>query len=201
MNKDIILVGAFHEIIELCNECNLNIIGIIDNNIKNSYMGIPILGTDYDAEKLYNKYSDIPIVITPDSPSIRKKLYNIYKKIGYTFQSVISPLAKISVYSSLGQGIVIQHGVNVSSGTIIDDFVKLNTNANVMHDCHVGNFVSVAPNAVVLGYVQIKNSSYIGANSTILPYKVIGENSIVGAGSVVTKNVGDNLIVKGNPAK
>jgi acetyltransferase-like isoleucine patch superfamily enzyme len=40
----------------------------------------------------------------------------------------------------------------------------------------------------------------IGSNSTILPV-IIGDNVIIGAGSVVTKDIPDNFIVYGNPAK
>ena len=47
----------------------------------------------------------------------------------------------------------------------------------------------------------VKESASIGANATILCGITIGKNSIVGAGSVVTKNVPDNSIVAGNPAK
>lgn len=41
----------------------------------------------------------------------------------------------------------------------------------------------------------------MGIGATILPGVTVGENSIVGAGSVVTKDVPDNTIVAGNPAK
>jgi UDP-2-acetamido-3-amino-2,3-dideoxy-glucuronate N-acetyltransferase len=47
----------------------------------------------------------------------------------------------------------------------------------------------------------VRNGASIGANSTILPGINIGRNSMVGAGSVVTKNVGDNEMWFGNPAK
>lgn len=40
----------------------------------------------------------------------------------------------------------------------------------------------------------------IGSNSTILPVK-IGNNVIIGAGSVVTKDIPDNCVAYGNPAK
>lgn len=49
--------------------------------------------------------------------------------------------------------------------------------------------------------VRIGKNAWIGAGATILPGVTIGENAIVGAGSVVTKNVGANTIVAGNPAK
>ena len=48
---------------------------------------------------------------------------------------------------------------------------------------------------------QVKKGASIGSNATILGGIVIGQNAIVGAGSVVTKNVPDNTIVAGNPAK
>ncbi len=47
----------------------------------------------------------------------------------------------------------------------------------------------------------IKKRASIGSNVTILPGVTIGENAVVGAGSVVTKDVPDNAIVMGNPAR
>jgi acetyltransferase-like isoleucine patch superfamily enzyme len=51
-----------------------------------------------------------------------------------------------------------------------------------------------------LGEVCIKSGSWIGIGSVIMP-GVIGKNSVVGANSVVTKNVPENSIVAGSPAK
>ena len=49
--------------------------------------------------------------------------------------------------------------------------------------------------------IFIGNNVFIGARSIILKGVNIGKNSIVGAGSVVTKNIPDNEIWAGNPAK
>lgn len=199
--KDVILVGAFHEVVELCEECGFRIEGIIDNNLTGSFLGIPIIGTDNDAARLYQEYSHCELVIAPDLPKVREKLFQLYFQAGFEFATIISPKANISRSAQIGRGTVIQSGVNVSAATTIGDFVKLNTNANVMHDNKVGDFATIAPNAVLLGYVSIEKTAYIGANSTVLPHLRIGEGSIVGAGAVVTKNVDTNLTVKGIPAK
>lgn len=49
--------------------------------------------------------------------------------------------------------------------------------------------------------IYIKKNAWIGANVTILPGVTIGENAIVAADSTVTKDVPDNVIVVGSPAK
>ena len=42
---------------------------------------------------------------------------------------------------------------------------------------------------------------WLGAGVIVLPGVTIGDNSIVAAGSVVTKDIGENVIVAGSPAK
>ncbi|UAB84825.1 acyltransferase [Zunongwangia sp. SCSIO 43204] len=49
--------------------------------------------------------------------------------------------------------------------------------------------------------VVIKDNAFLGACSMILKGVTVGENSIVGAGSIVTKDIPDNQIWAGNPAK
>lgn len=202
MDKEIILVGAFSEMIDLCLECGFNIIGYIDNQ-ESTYPACQgnFLGTDDDISSIYKKYRDIPVVISPDQPSIRKKLYAKYKEAGFKFQTLISPFAHISNSAVIGEGTVIQHGVTVSSNAHIGDFVKLNVNANVMHDCCVDDFTTIAPNAVLLGKVSIGTATYIGANSTILPYCKVSANTIIGAGAVVVSDSVASGTYVGVPAK
>ncbi len=52
-----------------------------------------------------------------------------------------------------------------------------------------------------LGGVTVRTLARIGANCTLLPGVVVGRNTLVGAGSVVTRNVPDDMVVAGNPAK
>lgn len=199
--KEIILVGGFHEMIELCENAGFNIIGIIDNVLTGKYYGYPVIGTDNDAVTLYKEYPTCEIVVTPDSPRLRKKLVDHYRSAGFSFATIIHPSATVSRFASIGKGTVVQQGVNVSANSSIGEFCKLNTGCNIMHDNIIGDYATIAPNAVLLGYVSVGKLSYIGANSTVLPKISIGEQSIVGAGAVVTKSVQSNIVVAGVPAK
>lgn len=49
--------------------------------------------------------------------------------------------------------------------------------------------------------VVIKDGFFIGAHSIILKSVIIGERSVIGAGSVVTKDIPDDELWAGNPAK
>lgn len=84
---------------------------------------------------------------------------------------------------------------------MIEQFPQNNMFLNIMHDSQIGKYTTVAPNAVVLGRVKISELCYIGSNSTILPEKKIGMKSIIGAGAVVTKDVKEEAIVIGVPAR
>ena len=65
------------------------------------------------------------------------------------------------------------------------------------HDASTYNYVGYTK----IGKVKIGNNVFVGANSTILPGVIIGNNTIIGAGSIVTKDIPENSIAVGNPAK
>ena len=90
MKTKVILIGGFSEIIELCELCNYDIIGIIDNNLKKSYMDYEIIGDDKSAEKIYKSHKNIKLIVTPDLPKTRKIIVQYYSKIGFKFCSLIS---------------------------------------------------------------------------------------------------------------
>lgn len=54
---------------------------------------------------------------------------------------------------------------------------------------------------LTIGRIHIKKNAWIGAGATIMQGVTIGENSIVAAGAVVSKDVPDNTIAGGIPAK
>jgi sugar O-acyltransferase (sialic acid O-acetyltransferase NeuD family) len=206
--RNIILIGGFIETIELVLNNGFNIVGIVDksvNNISFRYReSFAYMGNDKEAISLMqNMDIKLPILLSPDLPIIRQKLFKFYGVINSIHINLISDKANVSLSSSIEEGssVIIQDFVNVSSNVTIAKCVHINTYANVMHDCILEDFVTIAPNAVLLGAVHVGENSYIGANATILPGIEIGKNAIIGAGAVVTKDVKADEVVAGVPAK
>jgi acetyltransferase-like isoleucine patch superfamily enzyme len=84
-------------------------------------------------------------------------------------------------------------------GITIDDNVMLAPKVSLLSEGH-----PISPKdrqTLTAGKIYIKKNGWIGANATILQGVTIGENSVVAAGSVVSKDVPDNTIVGGIPAK
>jgi acetyltransferase-like isoleucine patch superfamily enzyme len=116
--------------------------------------------------------------------------------------SVFTPL-----YINYGKHIVIGKHVFINmdcvfldlGGITIEDGVLIAPKVSLLSEGH-----PIAPEdrgSLVVGHIHIKKNAWIGANATILPGVTIGENSVVAAGSVVSRDVPDNTVVGGVPAK
>lgn len=133
--------------------------------------------------------------------TVRQSMFDRFSSLGYTFPSIVHPCSVVSMHCSIGSGTFVAAGCVCEARSKIGRCCIVNTNSSINHDCIIGDFAHIAPGAVLCGSVTIGNNSLIGANSTVLPGITIGENVVVGAGSVVTKNVINNSIVYGSPAK
>lgn len=97
----------------------------------------------------------------------------------------------------LGDRVTVKSGVYLWNGLRIEDDVFIGPNVTFSNDLYPKS--KVYPESFLM--TVVKKGASIGANATILPGITLGQNCLVGAGSVVTRNVPDNAVVAGNPAR
>jgi len=97
----------------------------------------------------------------------------------------------------VGNNVTLKCGVYIWDGINIEDDVFIGPNATFINDKNPRS--KIYPSKHIGVYVE--RGASIGANSTIMSNIRIGKYAMIGAGSVVTKNVSNNTIWVGNPAK
>ena len=110
-------------------------------------------------------------------------------------------------YSDFGENIQIGKNVFVNhactfmdrGGITIEDNVLIGPKVNLITTNHPSN--PLERKATISNPILIKKGAWIGVGATILPGVTIGENAIVAAGAVVSKDVPNDVIVGGIPAK
>jgi len=173
----------------------------ISNDIDDFLFGkYPIIRNLDDVKNYFADYPEF--VIGVGDPKLRKLLADKLLGQGGRMVSIIAKSAYIgSIDVNLGIGLNIMHNVMISNSTNIGTGTLLNAYVSVHHDIDIGRFCEVSPHAVLLGGCSIGDFSFIGSNATILPNIRIGRNVIIGAGAVVTKDIPDNSLAKGVPAR
>ena len=137
-----------------------------------------------------------------DVDQIRERLSEIIgSEIDKTTTIFIPFYTNFGLHINLGRNIFINHDCTFLDlgGITIEDDVQIGPKVSIITENHPLN-----PNqrkVLDLKSVRIKRNAWIGAAATILPGVTVGENAVVAAGALVNKDVPDNSVVAGVPAK
>lgn len=208
-DKAVIILGAGGHakvLLDILLSKYVKVIGFLEKDIsvakQKCVYDIPILG-DEENIRHYNRET-IELVNGIGSVGVgtlRRTVYEKFKRHGYHFRQVIHPSAIVSDRVFLGEGVQVMAGAVINIGCRIEEDAIVNTRVSVDHDCYIGRHVHIAPGSVLSGEVTVGEESLVGVGSSVRQGLVIGRRVLIGAGSNVICNVPDDRVGFGNPLR
>jgi len=192
MKFDLILIGggghctSCIDVIE--QEGRFRIAGIIDNNLEaETVLGYPVLGTDDQLVELRAR-CDYALVTVGQikSPSVRIRLYEHAKSLGFRMPTIVSPRAYVSKHARIGDGGVIMHDALINANVSIGNNFIINSKALIEHDCLIEDDCHISTGAIINGGVTIKRGTFVGSNAVTKEGVQTREGDFIKAGSIFT---------------
>lgn len=151
----------------------------------------------YNTKKLLTQMNN-----SADPAEIRNLLSQITDSVIDESVAVFTPLyINYGKHTKIGKNVFINFNCTFLDlgGITIEDNVLIGPNVCILSEGH-----PISPenrHSLIPKSIHIKKNVWIGAGATVLQGVTIGENAIIAAGAIVSKNVPDNVIVGGIPAK
>lgn len=182
-------------------------VGYLDDIYEKAYIeetyNLKKLGTSGDAKKILNYCPNIVIAIGVEKDvSIRKKYFELFERVGFEFPKLIHEKAQIYTdLENINKGVIIQPNAIVDPQVVIGENTVVSRLSIIGHDSKIGNNSYIAPGVIINGSVTIGNECFIGTGGIVIQKVKVGDKVIVGAGACVIKDILNNQIVVGVPAK
>lgn len=181
-----------------------DIVGFLDNidlsRKGSSFCGARILGGAEQLEHLRRNKVRYIFFGFGDCQA-RLNLSLIVAELTFELVTVVHPKAVIAGDVTIGSGTVVMAGAVINPGSTIRDNVIINTSASIDHESVINNGVHIGPGVTIGGGVTIGEGSWVGIGAVIKDKIKIGRNTVIGAGAVVLKDMPDDVVAFGVPAK
>lgn len=196
--------GLGREVLELARIINSreknwdDFIFIDDGNVGSEVNGIKIYSYKEAVEKFR---SNLEVSMGIGEAVTREKLFSRLCSDGLSAATLIHPDVYIPDTTFIGRGVTIQYGCFISCDVRVEDYVYIQPQVNVGHNdvlkegCILSGMVNLG------GHVSIGKYTYAGLSSAFKEGVSVGDYAIIGMYSAVYKDIPEEMIAMGNPAR
>lgn len=199
--ENVVVIGAGGHgkvVVSLLQELGYRVSEILDDD--KTKWGSHILSTPIDGP--VDKLKEMPRIsalLAIGDNQTRLKVAERYPHAQWL--TAIHPKAWVHRSVAISEGTVVFAGSIVQPDTIIGSHCIINTGVTIDHDCRIDDGVHLAPGCHLAGSVHVGRSSFLGIGVSVIPNRKIGKRTIVGAGAAVVKDLPDEVVAVGVPAR
>lgn len=203
--RDLVIIGAgdvgkfvaYH----FSNLSEYRLLGFLDDD-KNKW-GKSIADYSVLGDWTYLKRKkNISVILGVADPLSKLKIWNNLKEItGIEFPNLIHPKCWLGGNVTFGIGNIVYPGVTINYETKVKNFITINMNCAIGHNCILNDFVSLSPGVNLGGFTEISENSFIGIGANTIQSIKIGTQCTIGGGSMIIKNIPSGSTVVGNPGR
>lgn len=154
-------------------------------------------------QEAIEKYSpqELELVISLGEPEYRELVYNKIMQLGVRLATIIDPDAEVDSSAQIGNGVAICKGAYIGSDSVIEDNVLVIGRAVVGHDTTIKKHCNISAFAFIAGHCVLEEKVYVGPTAAMIDRLHIGTGSVIGLNAALYKDVPDNMVAIGNPAR
>lgn len=180
-----------------------DILGFLDDD-KSKYgktiYGQKVLGSTNTIVEYVNR-KNLNVVVAISSPIARMQMVSNLSKYNFSFPNFVAKNAWLSKNVQLGKGVILYPGVSVNYETEIKDFVIMNMNCAIGHNCTIDEYSTLAPGVNLAGFTHIEKQVSIGIGVSSKQNIRVGKQAIVGGQSMLINDVPPGALITGVPGK
>ena len=177
--------------------CNIgSIVSISDTDVK--------IGNNVIIEDFVTIYNNVTIgdnCIIRSGARLGVQDYNYYKDNDLLIHLPHYGELIIKDNVEIGFNTVVGKSLYPGDITVIGKGTKIANECGIGHDCIIGENVMIYAGTMLAGFVEVGDNTHITLNSTVRNGLKIGKNVQVNMASVVIRDIPDDQVVFGNPAK
>lgn len=190
MRKKVIIFGASGHgrvIADIVRANGDEFLGFLDDDITKPSLGIIADYRKFDAE----------FVVGIGNEETRERISQ-YNCKWYT---AVHPSAIVSQEAEVGIGSVVMANAVINSGARVGKHCVINTGAIIEHDDRIEDFAHISVGVKLGGNVTVGKGTWVGIGATVNNNLNIRSNCIIGAGAVVVKDIIEQGVYIGLPAR